>query len=215
MKLKNDTNHPGKSPAGTNPVAEVRQRKLKRHIRFTDDDLEANRRGTISDGGRRKLRWNLRWRIVSRSLLALVFNLPLLWFTGRFSWSSSSGWVLFIFALMGVGFCAWAAASIHMLWRKTRADLQQGKVSHVTGKISRYSYTPYRALFPAFRLYFDHHNDKIHSFSLDCSLWEYMAFADNAVYHVFYAPHTRTILSAEFVRDITHKIEKRYISGAD
>jgi hypothetical protein len=217
MKLKNSTNHPGKNPAGTNPVAEYRQRKLKRHIRFTDAELDANRRGQLSDGGQRKLRWNLRWHIVSRSILIMVCCLFCGWLIAVLPASNDgiiSG-LLLIFLIFGVGWIILLAESSYSLWRKTRADLQQGNVSRVTGKISRYAYPNPRLPFYVFRIYFEQHNGKPLPFSLNCSLWVYMGFADNSVYHVFYAPNTQTIISAEFVRDITHKIEKRYISGAD
>jgi hypothetical protein len=48
--------------------------------------------------------------------------------------------------------------------------------------------------------------------TLTCAEPIYAAFLDNGTYDVFYAPHTGTILSAEFVRSTRHEVEKQHQS---
>ena len=148
-------------------------------LRFTFDDLIANRTGQFSDAQRTRLRLDLLRETVFYGIVALLPFGGLLFLLSN---PVNSPLLLLIFALLTVVF----VISIVRHFQATRADLAGATLS-AAGRVERHAMG--RGFY---RLRIDQQNFQI-------TAKEYGAFSDGKSYRVYYLPRLRMILSAELI----------------
>jgi hypothetical protein len=166
-------------------------------LKFNDADLKANREGYLTNVQRSNLRWN-QWRqaLVTWGIAAFLgFTLMMILrnLTGisdRYGLNIGLFIPPLIFAAMMAGF-VWLAFKYQS---QTKADLHKGHVAGISGMVRRNSYMVYTGK-TAYRVYELHIAGEVFRVSGKV----YNAFVDEDSYDIFYAPNTRTLLSAERV----------------
>lgn len=165
-------------------------RLLNDTLGFTDVDLAANRDGYISEKQRRRFKGECRkWKfIIAITLIAYPV-----------------GWMLFVFpetyrpATAGIGVWLGASITIFICWllmRDFNRDLADGKTQVVRGaiKLGQQLFTIKGQGQQA------HYSLQIESMNWTMRKSPFLAFADGDSYAIYYAPHSKTILSAEWLR---------------
>lgn len=183
------------------------QHALADVLGFTEDDLLANEQGHITDAqtGRLRGRWLELIPLVVFIVVALAIITPITSFVFRpmpFGGSSFSGWFFMIAGLIflfAVGSSVWKAFNVFR-------DLQERRVESVEGTVSldienrRGSYQAGGVSFRTnssrmeYALYIGGERFKVNKRT-------FLAFKNGDPYVVYYAPHSKTILSADWLRD--------------
>jgi hypothetical protein len=152
-------------------------------LNFTEDDLKANREGRLSAAQQGRLRSQVIFGIVGAALMVLVLLGVGLWIVALGSWWVASAFftlALLIFVLnrsgrgkfgeeVRAGAVALAAGEI---------TLTANEVSNPNGGVTEYLLT-------------------VNGESFVIPRDAFIAFEDNAVYRVYYLPHSRIVLAAE------------------
>lgn len=170
-------------------------RDLMNALKFSDAELKANRAGYLTQAQRLAMQRRQRWQAVFTWSMA-AFIAFTMWLVGS---SVSDFFVrkmgniglilpLLIFAALMVMF-VWMAFKFQS---QTKADLYKGHVSSINGRVQRHTYVVYTGK-TAYRVYELHVMGEVFRVSGKV----YNAFVDDGSYDIFYAPNTRTLLSAE------------------
>ncbi|HEX2908351.1 MAG TPA: hypothetical protein VHO69_15875 [Phototrophicaceae bacterium] len=159
-------------------------------INFTDNDLETNRNGGLSKTQQLELEQRQRfWKRWVGPALVIGF-LPVLLsiglgITGHLLWSKVYFPFILIVSASGVAI----AMSIQKKYRAFESDLDTGRVRRVRGQVKLTAYIGNMSKLTI--------NNKVfifHSLPL-------FAFKNGDPYCLYYAPHSRTLLSAEWLRE--------------
>jgi hypothetical protein len=163
------------------------QEALMMAIGFEDEDLEANQNGLLSEFQRKRIRLTQGLWFGFMGLSIALFSFVVL--TQMQIRIANNLWRSVI---LGILIAAFAAFS----WRKFRllaGDIQDGSVRYVEGDLRKRSLQN-----PSFKStdYFLTINSV--RFSVRSKI--YNAFKNGDPYAIYYAPHSKTILSAEWLR---------------
>ncbi len=156
---------------------------LAAQLRFTYDDLAANRDGSLSDAQRVRLRRSL---LRDTALYALVALLPLGALILALGNQNLCGGplALIVLTILTAAFVIYIVS----LQRSTRADLASG-VRMVSGRVET------RDVGRGFyRLH-------VGALNFQVSAREFYAFVNGSFYRIYYTPNLKTILSAELAED--------------
>jgi hypothetical protein len=164
-------------------------RLLNGTLGFTDEDLAANQDGYISDKQRLRLKRERRkWKFfIVVTLLAYPF-----------------GWMLIVFpetyrpATAGIGVWFGASVTIFICWlfmRDFDQDLAEGKTQVIRGaiKLGQQLFTI------GGQGQQSHYYLRIENMNWTMRKSPFLAFADGDSYAIYYAPHSKTLLSAEWL----------------
>lgn len=164
----------------------TQDRLLNGTLGFTNEDLAANRGGHITDRQQARLNRDCdKWKLL---IGISVFTCLL-------------GFVLFIQRNTVTSVFLWVVASITIVYmwlniQKLQHDLRDKQTHVIEGQI-KVGQIAFRAQgSPGYYL-------KIEGMSWRIRKSPFLAFADGELYAIYYAPHSKTILSAEWLRD-TH-----------
>lgn len=167
---------------------------LMQAIGFTEEDLDANREGYMSKRQRVILGSNRTfWNTLTTFAAILAIPLAFLFSFCSFISAPSSSFKLGNMAL----FCLLIAGIIYFMkrkWARVIDDLRTGDVSAIEGRV---------------KLDFaDRGNWSLYSLAISGEIFNvkksvFLAFKNGDPYRIYYAPHSKTILSAEWLRDET------------
>ena len=163
------------------------QAALMAGLDFTLDDLLANQMGSLSERQRPQV-----WRKSRRLFFQIMLQIALaLWLIAKFVRPGLNGQLFeaHLFGWMGILYLITLIAWIIWLIARIWTDLRMGKVSAVEGK----AYLLTLKFGKAGRAYKLQINDLTVSISFNA----FHAFRNSAHYRVYYAPHSKVILSAE------------------
>jgi hypothetical protein len=158
---------------------------LMQAIGFMEDDLEANREGHISRRQRVILENDQTFRNTLITFAAIL-AIPLTLLFSCISFSEFGNTALFCFLIAGIIFF------MRRSWARVNDDLRMGDVRAIEGWVkldfaNRGNWSLYSLAI----------NGEI--FSVKKSV--FLAFKNGDPYRIYYAPHSKTILSAEWLRD--------------
>lgn len=156
-------------------------------LKFNDNDLMANRDGYMTKEQRVRLRRIGLSRYLPSAFGSIVFGIAfflclLLLLTGL-----RDGQLLFLLSIFGF-MSVWLAGYAYVHWRKFKADLEKGNVAMAAGQIRLNIYGFGN------RIGFSVGIEK-QSFGVKRRIL--LAFKNGEPYQIYYAPHSRTLLSAE------------------
>lgn len=159
-----------------------------RELRFTPDDLAANRNGQLSDMQQYRLRMRRRRSILVGVgiLLVAVFLASGLIFVGSGEGGSP------ILTLLGIGVTICAAALVGVLarhWFRLSADIQSGQVEIYQGELERVIKPVTRRVLN-YMIRVDGAEDFV-------SKEAFEVFEHQKPYAIYRTPHTGTLLAAE------------------
>src|SRR5258707_8100574 len=167
------------------------QIELSRALEFSSEDLKANRDGYMTKEQRKKLRNK------GRRTAAMVGFYPgfaLLLFIdqtilSRLNYSSELIHALANFSEFFIAAIVWIILARAIIYQHFKTDLYKGKAEYIGGRVHLFSENRGRRKFN-YRLII---SNQIFAISEKISA----AFDDGEFYGVYYAPKTKTILSAE------------------
>jgi hypothetical protein len=166
-------------------------------LKFTDADLKANREGHLTQAQRSHLRRNQAWQALftwgMAAFLAFTIFMVSRSVSDAFSKSSNPSNIALVFPpLIFAGLMAMFVWMAFKYQTQTKADLHKGYVSSLSGMVQRKTYVVYtgKSSYPVYEL---HLNGEVFRVSHKV----YQTFVDERDYDIFYAPNTRTLLSAE------------------
>ncbi|MDX2161219.1 MAG: hypothetical protein SF162_07845 [bacterium] len=177
--------------------------RLRRAFRFSDSDIEANRAGTVSDA--QKNRRSATGRQNQSVLVVIAIFMPIIGIGAvvtLFGAAPTGSSVQTVLCggpglFMGLFFGFWLLLLVADLVRrfvlpplKVRADLSAGVVKAVEGRAALDTVRTDGGYNVGYRL-------KIGGATFRLTLEQYKAFDHRELYHVYYLPRSRTIVSAE------------------
>jgi hypothetical protein len=164
--------------------------KLQKHLRFTDDDIAANRLATLSKPQMAMLRRRRDLWVLALSV-AIVVLVALLWVI----WQDAPRSSIFekgFGTILGLCLLAVTIIGINHTMRNTRHDLSDGVAKQVSGKVVRYtSISVGKTTSTLYNLQCQ--REKFEHVDQDL----YDLFAEPYEYSLYFLPNTRIILSAE------------------
>lgn len=178
------------------PKVKAKSRSLENDLmaalNFTADDLDANRDGQLSEEQRARLYGKrIYWLLAIAGVVAFVFliNLP-----GVFIVFSSGDYPPPADMLIFIGFILGCIGILVLLYtrsdlRAITADLQEKTVESVQGLIALETFGQ------------DKMKVHIHDRAFTVNNKAGLAFKNGDPYCLYYAPHSKTLLSAEWLRE--------------
>ncbi len=168
-----------------------REEALMQAIGFTEEDLEANREGQLSQRQRDEIkRLRMTWYgikiicVVISPIVLILLILPL--FDSR---TNKSG--LFIFIAMAVTVLGYSAYYAMERWNQYRKDLAENRTAVIEGrvKIKVFHYKE-----PKYKI-------SIEDVRFEVSKEIFLTFKNGDPYIIYYAPYSNKLLSAEWLRE--------------
>jgi hypothetical protein len=164
--------------------------KLARVLNFTEEDLTANRQGYMTKKQRVKLRTMVRKRTIYQPLGVFWIYLAVIFFLIFSGAADTNGRDMR--GIVAVGFVVASVAMgiyTYYAWRRLHADLHKGDVAMEAGRI---------ALEVGMR---GKNSLTVQYTTFSINAETLLAFRNDAHYRIYYAPHTKLILSAESMKD--------------
>jgi hypothetical protein len=161
--------------------------RLMSVLNFTEDDLIANRDGYMTKVQRQRLRKDEMdvgyGCLIAGFLYASVILCPVIWSVSK---GRLDNWMLIALLLVALLCLVLAASFFYWHRRNVIADLRKGNVLMVEGYVTIEHLKGYRM--------------DIQIENVRFNITETIAFNEDSVYRIYYAPHTMRPLSAELVK---------------
>jgi hypothetical protein len=156
--------------------------RLMNAIGFTDEDLEANRLGVVTEAQRKQIQSSSGCLEAGLCLLAIAFVIY-----GVFELKDAAliG-VMVVFAIMSVGSALW----IHY---QTQKVLRDNTVASVTGRLTRSTYQVHTG-----RTYATKYQVTVQGKKFHVEKRAYEAFTNGRPYTLYYMPQTQQLLSVKY-----------------
>ncbi|HEX2908356.1 MAG TPA: hypothetical protein VHO69_15900 [Phototrophicaceae bacterium] len=164
---------------------EASEEQLEAVIGFTPADLEANRDGQLSDG--QKIRFRGQRNLILAFAILVMVCIPFVALTGfvkRTDWGLGAIGLILFLVLSTFGTLA-ALALVRII--RLMHDLQDNRAEAVQGPIKLEMHQGYHIVI----------GDQMWHVHQDV----FLAFKNGEPYCLYYAPHSRTLLSAEWLRE--------------
>lgn len=163
---------------------------LAKALKFTHDDLRANREGYMTQEQRKQLRRSGINVYLPAVVGAVILSIAFLFLLTLFLNGQYHNQLLLLLGILGL-MILWLVRFAYLQWRKLKADLEKGDVKKVAGRVR------FNIFQIGNRIY--NRTVRIERERFHVSTPVLLAFKNGERYRVYYAPNTKTPLSAERV----------------